>query len=308
MTGGGNVSGWIKLHRKIREKAVWQDPEMLKLWIYCLLKASHRESEEMIEKQKVKIGPGQFVTGRFILADEYNKGAKPSKVVPANTLWRWLKRFEEWGMLSIKSTNKYSVVTIKKWHAYQQNEQQMNNRWATDEQQVSTYKNVKNVKEDKEDGWIDDAPPDPKEEALQEIQAHFIMRRARGTAISTDDMNLMSELMDKEGFTKEEIIEGIDEAFRRFKPRWQGDYVRSFKYCADTIRTLRAEKNKPTNKRQAVGQFNDLPRAVREQLEREASGEGYDTTVDPAVQAEILAELERMRERHKEKKARAGGQ
>src|SRR5690554_2875880 len=120
------MSGWIKLHRKIEEKAIWQDPPMLKLWLYCLIRANHTETEVLIEKQEIKLYPGQFVTGRYALAEDYNRGTKKRHRVPPNTLWRWLQKFKEWDMLDIKPTNKYSVITIKNWHAYQQNEQQMN--------------------------------------------------------------------------------------------------------------------------------------------------------------------------------------
>ena len=52
-------------------------------------------------------------------------------------------------MLNIKKTNKYSVVSIVKWHEYQETEQQLNNNRTTDEQQLNTNKNVKNVKNEK---------------------------------------------------------------------------------------------------------------------------------------------------------------
>lgn len=143
------MSGWLKLHRKIIEKAIWQDPQMLKLWLYCLIRANHTETEVLIEKQEIKLYPGQFVTGRFALADEYNRGAKKRHRVSPDTLWRWLKKFQEWEMLHIKSTNKYSVITIKNWDAYQQTAQEMHNNCTTDAQQMHTDKNDKNDKNEK---------------------------------------------------------------------------------------------------------------------------------------------------------------
>lgn len=121
---------------------------MLKLWLYCLIRANHTETEVLIEKQEIKLYPGQFVTGRFALADEYNRGAKKRHRVSPDTLWRWLKKFQEWEMLHIKSTNKYSVITIKNWDAYQQTAQEMHNNCTTDAQQMHTDKNDKNDKND----------------------------------------------------------------------------------------------------------------------------------------------------------------
>ena len=52
-------------------------------------------------------------------------------------------------MLNIKTHSKFSIITICNWDEYQQDEQQVNNRRTTDEQQVNTDKNVKNDKNDK---------------------------------------------------------------------------------------------------------------------------------------------------------------
>lgn len=120
---------------------VWQDPKLLKLWMLCLLEASHKEHEQLVGKQLVKLKPGEFVTGRFALAKAFNEGAKKSDCVPDSTLWRWMKWLENNDFLNIKSSTKYSVITIKNWDVYQRNEQQMNNKWTTNEQQMNTNNN-----------------------------------------------------------------------------------------------------------------------------------------------------------------------
>lgn len=139
------MSGWISLHRKIMDNPIYSNAGMLKLWIHCLLKASHAEHEQLIGTQIIKLDPGQFVTGRDALAEEFNKGAKKNEVVTARTLWRWLKKFEEWQMLSIKSTTQFSVVTILKWSDYQKGVQPVSNACPTDVQRVSTNNNDNNV-------------------------------------------------------------------------------------------------------------------------------------------------------------------
>lgn len=143
------MAGWIKLHRSLLKSAVFDDPQLLKLWLWCLLKATHTPRETVIEKQLVKLEPGQFPTGRFKLEEEFNRGTPKRKRVSAITLWRWLKKLEEWQMLNIKTYSKFSIVTVSNWTEYQQDEQQVNNRRTTDEQQVNTDKNVKNDKNEK---------------------------------------------------------------------------------------------------------------------------------------------------------------
>lgn len=143
------MAGWIKVHRRLKESAVFGDPDLLKLWLLCLLKATHKPREVVIEKQVVRLEPGQFVIGRFELEKEYNDGVPNRKKISASTLQRWLRKLETWQMLNIKTYSKFSIVTVSNWTEYQQDEQQVNNKWTTDEQQVDTDKNDKNGKNDK---------------------------------------------------------------------------------------------------------------------------------------------------------------
>lgn len=146
--------GFIGLHRKLMDNPVWADPNYLKLWIYCLFKASHKAHDQLIGNQIVKLERGQFITGRFSLSEDFNKGVKPKQRVNDLTLWRYLNNLEKFEMLNIKTTNKYSVVTIVNYDVYQvigtkdeqQSEHQMNNKRTTNEQQMNTNNNVNNVK------------------------------------------------------------------------------------------------------------------------------------------------------------------
>lgn len=158
------MDGWIKLHRKITESAIFSDPDLLRLWIFCLAKAAYKEKTVMIEKQEINLQPGQFVTGRFALHDEYNRGVAPRKKIKETTLWSWLKRLETFGNLDIKSFNKYSVVSIVKWSEYQETLttelQQTDNRLTTEPQQTDTNKNLKNLEKGEEETYKDNDGPD----------------------------------------------------------------------------------------------------------------------------------------------------
>lgn len=138
---------------------VWQDPVYLKLWMYCLMKASHKEREQLVGNQVIKLMPGEFVTGRTSLSDDLNKGMKPKLRQSESTWWRYLNNLELWGMLNIKKTTKYSVVSIVKWADYQESEQdiehQLNNKRTTIEHQLNTNKNVNNVKNEKKNKYAE---------------------------------------------------------------------------------------------------------------------------------------------------------
>lgn len=118
------MNGWICLHRKIINNSIWQEPKLLKLWILCLMEATHKEIKQPVGGKIVTLTPGQFVTGLNSLARKYNLGAKEGKGVPAATIWRWLKVLERDGYLDVNPIpQRYSIVTIKNWTLYQQQNQ-----------------------------------------------------------------------------------------------------------------------------------------------------------------------------------------
>lgn len=149
-------NGFIKLYRKSIDSQVFQSAELWKLWCLCLLKANHKEGWFEIPGviEPIKVMPGQFVTGRFELHKDYYPRKKKKQKTPL-TVWRWLEKLKNMQNLNIETNNKYSVITINNWDSYQfkeskvehQNEQQVNNRRTTDEQQMITNKNVKECKE-----------------------------------------------------------------------------------------------------------------------------------------------------------------
>ena len=138
--------GWIKLYRKIRQSFVWTDANQLKLWLLILMKATHDSNRFLFNGKEIQLSSGQMVTGRDALALEFNQGAKPVHQVSSRQLWRWIKLFEKEQMLSIKSTTKYSVITVLNWNEYQQSDQLLSSTSPSSVQQLSTNKNVKNEK------------------------------------------------------------------------------------------------------------------------------------------------------------------
>ncbi|RXE79407.1 hypothetical protein [Enterococcus durans] len=140
--------GYIKLYRKVTSSFVWTNPSMLKLWLLCLMKASHEGRRFLFNGNEVSLSSGQFVTGRDALAKEYNQGASSDQVIVSRTLWRWIKKFEKEEMLSISSTPKYSVISINKWEDYQSSDQHLSSDRPAPVQHLSTNKNDKNDKND----------------------------------------------------------------------------------------------------------------------------------------------------------------
>lgn len=146
------MQGYIKVHRKTMCSSIWQDSDLFRLWMYCLMKASHKEHSVIVEKQEVKLKIGEFVTGRFKLHQEFNNGISPRKQIKDTTLWSWLKKLEKIGNIDIKTFNKYSIISIVNWCEYQgtltTEPQQTDNSLTAEPQQIDTYKNGNNEKND----------------------------------------------------------------------------------------------------------------------------------------------------------------
>lgn len=117
-------TGWVKLHRKFKESDIFNDPELLRLWLLCLMKASHSTREVTIQGERVELEPGQFLTGRSALYSDYNEGMPKKYMVKDTTLWNRLKKLESMGSLTIENlpSRKASVITLNNWDEHQTEE------------------------------------------------------------------------------------------------------------------------------------------------------------------------------------------
>lgn len=158
-------NGWIKLHRKLWDNPRSKDPEWVAVWIYLLNLATHKEYDVVFKGQRIKLYPGQLITGRLSLAKKTG--------VDTNKVTRILETLKSEQQIEQQASNKNRLITIKNWHFYQsgeqQNEQQVNNNRTTSEQQVNTNKKYKNIKNDKNDKNGDTPPLGKKEKFLDFI-------------------------------------------------------------------------------------------------------------------------------------------
>ncbi|MCA9730924.1 hypothetical protein KC799_02265 [candidate division KSB1 bacterium] len=105
------LKGWIKLHRKLLDSVVFQNEKGLKIWIWCLLKATHKHQSFLIGRTKVDLHPGEFVCGS-------NK-ATAELGIAKTTFWNWLHFLEQEGKVGLKKNAKFTLVYIKNWERYQ---------------------------------------------------------------------------------------------------------------------------------------------------------------------------------------------
>ena len=163
------MKNWLKLNRSILSSSVFDNPKLLKVWIWCLCKASHKEHDQVVGKQVQHLEAGQFIYGR--------KKASEELKIPESTLNDYMKLLQKMKNINIKSNNKYSVVTIENWTLYQgdhrqnrhQIRQQMDNKWTSNGQQLDTNKNVKKGNKERYSYMREEIKRRSKE-ALEEIE------------------------------------------------------------------------------------------------------------------------------------------
>jgi len=138
--------GWVKVWRKVKDNAIFGDDALFKCWIYCLMQATHKEYEMLINGQVVKLMPGQFISGRH----QANKDLKWK----GKKFDRKMIFLEKHQYLTREVTNSFTKNTIINWDIYQirENEgdqpsdQGVTNPRPTPDQPLTTNKNVKNIK------------------------------------------------------------------------------------------------------------------------------------------------------------------
>lgn len=201
--------GYIKFYRKFIKWEWYQDSNTKSLFIHLLLLAN-------FEKKKWKgiiIEKGQVVVGRKKLAEELNLTEQQIRTA--------LNKLKSTNNISIKSTNKFSVVTIINWEKYQfflekQPTKQPTNE-QTNNQQITTTKKEKNNKEIKNiysRVELDDTPSDfkeiiacfnkvgIKEESFTKNKIEFHYKNTK------TNQELIQAVLDK-GYTKDDIMDVI---------------------------------------------------------------------------------------------------
>jgi hypothetical protein len=108
-----NGNGFIILHRKLLSSAIFENPNDLKVWLWCLLRANHSNASIFFGSEEIGIKRGQFIFGRFTASQEL-------KMNPS-TVYKILKKLEKAGMILIKSNNKKSLLSVINYEVYQSN-------------------------------------------------------------------------------------------------------------------------------------------------------------------------------------------
>jgi len=135
------AQGWVCVHRQLLDNPIFKNDKIFRVFMFCLLRAQHTAGDQLVGDSVVYLDAGQLATGRISISDK--TGLSQQSVRTA------ISKLEKLGILTIKPTTKYSVITMTNWDKYQQTNQQATNKQPTSNQQVTTSNNDNNDKNEK---------------------------------------------------------------------------------------------------------------------------------------------------------------
>jgi uncharacterized phage protein (TIGR02220 family) len=152
------------------------------------MKANHKDGKW----RGANIPAGSFVTGRKVLATE--TGMTEQQVRTA------INRLKSTNEITIKTTNKYSIIAVNNWSMYQGDNQQPNqqstNKQPATNQQLTTNKNDKKKKNTIPDDFLE----------------RFNTVTGRNYRVITDKTAGQFNARIKEGFTIDEMLSAAENA------------------------------------------------------------------------------------------------
>ena len=106
--------GFIVIDRCVEDWQWWGISSAMTLWFYILVKANWKEGFFLGQN----VPRGAFCTSIRTISEETD--------LSESTIKRWLKKFESAGQITVKGTNKYSVISVINYAKYQDRENNVN--------------------------------------------------------------------------------------------------------------------------------------------------------------------------------------
>lgn len=132
---------YLKLYYKLLNWEWHDNPNVLSLFIHCLLKANRTDNKW----QGITIKAGSFVTS-------YENLSKLTGLT-IQQIRTALNKLKSTNEITSQTTSQYSIITINNWVDYQEDNKQINkqitNNQQTNNKQITTIRECKNDKNDK---------------------------------------------------------------------------------------------------------------------------------------------------------------
>jgi len=105
------VTGWITLHRKIKDHWLWEDPQRFQWWIDILLRANHKDKKILFNGELTTIKRGSFHTSEVKLSEQWK--------VSRNRVRRFLSLLEDDEMITTHKTTNGTTIEVRNYDVYQ---------------------------------------------------------------------------------------------------------------------------------------------------------------------------------------------
>jgi len=199
------MTGWVKLHKSIINWEWYSDANTFRVFMHLLLSVNHENKRYMGHDVPI----GSAVSGRHSLAKAL--GLSEQSVRTA------LTKLKSTSEITIKKTNKFSIISINNWSKYQTINQQSNipstNNQPTINQQSTTPKEVK-----KKEVKTITAPAGVSSEVWEDFVEH---RKSMDAPVSKTALNGIQREAIKAGWALEEALrECCVRGWRGFKSEW----------------------------------------------------------------------------------------
>jgi hypothetical protein len=106
------MTGWIKLHRKLLENAIFYKPDYFQVWTYILLKVNHEENTFIWNNEVKTVKKGCGIFSQKGMAKELRIDI--SKV---NKILNFLKNRNQ---ILYTGYSKYTEIEVVNWYDYQE--------------------------------------------------------------------------------------------------------------------------------------------------------------------------------------------
>jgi hypothetical protein len=226
-------SGWVKLHRKLKNWGWRSDPNTFLVFINLLLEANFTENNWRGEK----LAPGQLIFGR--------KSFSKKTGISERSIRTALTHLISTNEVTIKTTSKYSVITINNWNQYQQydqrsDQQPTSNRPATDHTiRNKEIKNIYTSNEEKIFNFINNKI-DNEKQGLVEDNPNLVELAGKYDIRSKDVIWCIRDMLSKESDKGKEIVD-VESRINM----WINNSIRWHK-----VATLKGKEIKASSKKQ----------------------------------------------------------
>ena len=130
--------GHVILHRDVMEWEWYQNSNVFRLYVHLILKANFKD--KMWQGQLIK--RGQLITSISHLASEL--------MISVQSIRTALSKLEHSNNIVLKSTNRFTLITIVNYNKYQTAKSYINNQHSNNKQSTTTKERNNNNKVNKE--------------------------------------------------------------------------------------------------------------------------------------------------------------